>query len=206
VALAAMLVTVASLAAAEPEPDDVIAKEAGYGDVVLQGVAPFYRMFLPGPGLAEVAAEGSFLHIDLSHAAVLAEASTLRIDFNNVPVTSLFLTPENAGVSSVEIPISGASIDPLVNGISFHFFMRISDNLCRDWGNPALTATIFNSSFIHYELTGRRLTPTPTVDVPVPPPLIVRLLENYPSPCWICASRSRTRSRSWCPRTQPATT
>ena len=182
VALAATLAMALSVGAQEPETTDAVAKDAGYGDIVLRGVGPIYRMFLPGPGLFEVADEGSYIHLDFSHASVLEEqASTLRIDFNHIPVTTFFLTYENAGFTSVEIPIPGKLVDPLVNGITFYFFMRISDNLCRDWGNPALTATIFNTSYIHYELTGRRLMPEPTDEEPMPA-LIERLLEDYPIP------------------------
>lgn len=125
-------------------------EEIGYTeDITVQGVTVSQSYGVRWPGTWAIKS-GSTLTLEFSHPQNLASYSTVAVDFNDVRIGSIILTPENSDHGSIVLDIPANLIRIGYNDLTLQFYMGISDNYCDDLENPGVWATIHNTTALTF--------------------------------------------------------
>lgn len=165
--LLAPLAPPAVVTAAPYDPQrDFTLTDLGFTDQVLRGSSASLEMYFPGPGRFRVGQGNQFI-LNLSHAEILDPlVSTVTVLVNNVPLKTWFLSPETAAQRELAISIPQTIIQPDINLVALRFIMRLPREGCADTEHPALSATIYRQSRLHYDfLDGFPRTPPGAPDL-----------------------------------------
>jgi hypothetical protein len=137
--------------AAEPPRSEFVLDKLGLGDQTAQGAAPVLTFFFPGPGDHRLEPSGSVLRLVYSHSPLLLERhSTMTVQVNDSDLTAVWLGPDNAGRTVLEVPVPGELILPGTNVVRLKFHMKLRDT-CEDPRNPALFTRIHKESGMRYQ-------------------------------------------------------
>jgi hypothetical protein len=137
----------------------VTLNDIGYStDETVQGVTVTRTFGMRWPGTWTILS-GSSVTIDFSHPQNLASYSSMAVDFNDVRIGSVMLTPDNVDHGKAEFSIPANLIKVGYNALTLQFYMGIHDNYCEDLDNPGVWATIHNSSFFTLSYDIARPTP-----------------------------------------------
>jgi hypothetical protein len=94
----------------------------------------------------------NFITLHFSHSPLLLENnSTLTVQFNEQPITSLFLSKDTEHLSTLEVPISLKELSPGFHKITIVFNGKIDDASCADNYDPANWFTLHRTSFFHLD-------------------------------------------------------
>lgn len=87
------------------------------------------------------------LHLLISHSPLLQDNSTLTLELNGKPVSSIRLTKENATLTTwdIELPLDQPFASDWI-ALNFVGFLRISADICADYDNPSNWAFISPNS------------------------------------------------------------
>jgi len=149
----ALLLLVFPLEAAGPgdPPDEISLSDQGFGEQVVRGSSATLDMYFPVPGRYRLGERNVFILV-IGHAEILDPAvSTATVFFNDIPLQTWFLTPQNARPREVEIPLPPSLIRSNTNHIQIKFIMRLPREACSDTEHPALTATVFRQTRMRYD-------------------------------------------------------
>ena len=137
--------------AAEPPRSEFVLDKLGMGDQTAQGAAPVLTFFFPGPGDHTLEPSGSVLRLVYSHSPLLLERhSTMTVQVNDSDLTAVWLGPDNAGRTVLEVPVPGELLLPGTNVVRLKFNMKLRD-ACEDPRNPALFTRIHKESGMRYQ-------------------------------------------------------
>ncbi|MDO8691213.1 MAG: cellulose biosynthesis cyclic di-GMP-binding regulatory protein BcsB [Dehalococcoidia bacterium] len=162
-------------------PTDIAFKSLGYGDATVYGVYATLDLYLPGAGGYPLA-EGGYVRLILSHAGILlGDRSTMIVRMNDVPLVTVRLNADNTNRTELKVSLPKDKLLDTLNHLKLEFYMRIAEGTCTDeLNNPALNATIYGESMIHYayaSLVRKAPTPPPSL-ADYPQPFV------YPSYSW----------------------
>jgi hypothetical protein len=139
----------ASPARAQKAADTFTLSDLGYKDTLVQGVAPQFDVFVPGPGAA--ATQPATLRLAFSHSALLDPGhAAVRVEWNSLPVYSEFLGADSADRVERAIRIPASAIQPAGNQLRISFLLLLPNDTCADDTNPARYATIYQESALAY--------------------------------------------------------
>ena len=141
--------------------------DIGYSkDETLKGVLSSrnYGVYWPDAWLATDS--GSFT-LRFSHSKALDPHSSVTIDWNGTRLSSALLIAENADHNVLTVEIPKGLIATGINLLHIEFYMGISENFCTDLDNPAVWATISNTSSFNFIHENKNVEPN---------------LKNYPIP------------------------
>ncbi len=131
--------------------DGIIEKNVyfvGKGDVIVRGVFGDTDCSFVVPEFVKVA--DATVVANFSHAKeLLPDLSSLTVYFNGRPLSSVFLTPENADDFRLTLKIDPKDFITGVNTIRFTFFMRSLRTPCADMDNPINWSILHNASFVN---------------------------------------------------------
>ena len=178
------------------------------GDLVARGHLPTLDIWFPGSGDYELA-DGNYLHLEYDHSELVRpEDSTLTVLLNGSPITSTFLTSENAKRTTWKIDLPKDKLKRDLNHIQLKYYMRIRDDDCVNQENPGLWSNIFDVTHIHYEYVSPLkflglpppdlgLLPKPFIRSTIPEGPIAFVLPNEVSTQDFSAAALRLDSGSW---------
>ena len=170
-AVSASAVSVRSLHADDPPPQDVTLIDLQIRDVVARGIIATVEIFFPGPDGWVLEPSGHFLQLTFSHSPLLRpDLSTMTVLLNDSSLTPVRLDEINIESTTITVDLPARLLDPLFNRIGLSFLMRLTD-FCDDAENPALWTLIESSTLLHYEYV-----PDDTR------PIFVPNLANFPEP------------------------
>ncbi len=89
---------------------------------------------------------GNEVTLQFSHSPMLAEYSSMAVDFNSVRIGSVLLTPDNSDHGTVNYSLPENLFQAGFNYLTINFYMGIHANYCEDAENPGVWATIHNAS------------------------------------------------------------
>lgn len=137
--------------AAEPPRSEFALEKLGLADQTAQGAAPVLTLFFPGPGDHILEPTGSVLRLVYSHSPLLLERySTMTVQVNDSDLTAVWLGPDNAERTVLEVPVPAALVLPGTNVVRLKFSMKLRDT-CEDPHNPALFTRIHKESGLRYQ-------------------------------------------------------
>ena len=128
-----------------------LADLTGIGDIVLNGTSPSYSFYIPVP--SEWQLTGMVMRLNLTHSELLRSSSTLTLQINNVPVSSLQLGSSNTGPYEWDVTIPAEYISGDVIAVSLVGFMRVTNNVCDDIENSANWIRIASQSAVDFLYT-----------------------------------------------------
>lgn len=102
----------------------------------LSGAKPTSAVYIPIPVQMEISQ--ATLNLNVEYSPLLLNTSSLTVQVNGDPVSSLMLTNKNNGKIQwrVDIPTQYVKAGSLA-GIRFVGFLRVTDDICADYSNPA---------------------------------------------------------------------
>ncbi len=135
-------------------------------DETLKGVLSSrnYGVYWPDAWLAT---DGSSFNLHFSHSKALDPHSSVTIDWNGTRLSSALLFAENADQNILTVEIPKELILTGFNQLHIEFYMGISEDFCTDLDNPAVWATISNTSSFNFLYKNKTAIPN---------------LRNYPVP------------------------
>ena len=98
--------------------------------------------------------EGAYLEMYLSHAdqKIFPESSATLL-LNDVPIKSYYLDSKGENPVKLVVPIPKESIKTGFNELKLKTYLRTSDDLCENEGNPANWIVVLKKSYLHLPYT-----------------------------------------------------
>ncbi len=157
----------------DPQPD-VSLRSMKLSDFTVHGHLPSMDIWFTGYGDYRLAEDRSYLSLEYDHSELVRPSdSTLTVLLNDVPVGSVFLTPENTKRTVWRIPLPSDKLKRDLNHVQLKYLMRIRDDDCVNQENPGLWSTIFDTTSIHYQYQ------SPPQFLALPAPDLARLPEPF---------------------------
>ena len=91
------------------------------------------------------------LHLVISHSPLLLpHRSNLTVIFNDVPLTTVPLDSGNADHATLTVPLPLDSPRPRSYHLRLIFYMRVSEDPCKDLHSPALWSVVHETSWLEF--------------------------------------------------------
>jgi len=152
---------------------NITLRQVGQGDLKAVGHLPTLDIWFPGFGDYELG-EGSYLSLAFDHSPLVrAGDSTITVEINDVPVSSLLLDGDNAKRSVWNVALPKDRLRQDINHVILKYYMRLRDGECIWDDDTALYSTVYGDSYIHYEYL------VPRKFISLPPPDLSRFPEPF---------------------------